>query len=118
MHNEEGKLFDLVFHKLLALGVVIVTAAALVWMVWATVRAAAITREASPPKTPADAGSLRPGAPDEGMALASARPHAAVELLVRPLTSLADRAADRLDRVPHMLAHAARDAAFFVGGPS
>ena len=118
MHNDEGKLFDLVFHKLLALGVAVVAAAALVWMVWATVRAAAITREASPPKAPADAGSSVPGAPDEAIALAGGEPHAMIELFVGPLTSLAARAAERLERAPRALARAAVDAAFFGGGPS
>jgi hypothetical protein len=118
MHNEEGKLFDLVFHRLLALGVALVTAAALVWMVWATVRAASITREAPMPRAPADGGSLAPRAPDKATALAGDAPNPMIRLVVGPLTALADRAAGRLDRVPRALARVATDFAFFVGGPS
>jgi len=127
MHNEEGTLFDLVFHKLLALGVVLIAVAALVWIIWATVRAGAITRDASQPEAPADAGSSMLGGPGEAMPLANSRaaahagggtPHAMVKLLIRPLALLAARAADRLDRLPQALARAAADAAFFAGGPS
>jgi len=48
MHNEEGRLFEAVFYKLLSLGVVIIALATLVWLVWAVVRTCEITDDARP----------------------------------------------------------------------
>ena len=109
MHNEEGKLFDAVFHKLLSLGVALIAAAAVVWFIWATARTCAITREASPPEMPADANSMLRQAPGE-----TASADAMIKLFLRPMA----RAAGRVDRLPRSLAETTADAVFFAAGPS
>lgn len=124
MHNEEGKLFDAVFHKLLALGVAIVALAALVWFIWAIARTSAITNDASQPAAPA--GSSMRQAPVDAPPLANTRrnaraevapPDTMIELFFRPVASLVAGIRARLERLPPELARPARDAAFFVGGP-
>jgi len=109
MHNEEGKLFDAVFYKLLSLGVALIAAAAIVWFIWATARMGAITRDASPPETPADANSMSQQAPGE-----TPSADAMIKLFLCPMA----RAAGRLERLPHGLAETTADAVFFAGGPS
>jgi hypothetical protein len=127
MHNDEGKLFDAVFHKLLGLGVAIVALAAVVWFVWAIARTSAITHEASQPEAPAEAGSSMRQAPAEPAALGSTRAtvpgkvapaDTMIELFIRPVVSLAARVCGHLDRLPPALSRTAGDAAFFIGGPS
>jgi hypothetical protein len=127
MHNEEGKLFDAVFHKLLGLGVAIIALAALVWFIWAIARTSAITNDASQPAAPAGGGSSMHQSPADVPPLANAR-HAArarvappdrmIELFFRPVASLVAGVHAWLDRLPPALAHPARNAAFFAGGPS
>ena len=139
MHNEEGKLFDAVFHKLLALGVAIIAAAAVVWFIWAIVRTSAITHDASQPQAPAGAGSSMREAPDEARSLANARvtardvrvtvpaeaavpahvgdPDKMIELFIRPMALLAARVNGQLDQLPRALARTTTDTAFFIGGP-
>lgn len=122
MHdNDEGKLFDAVFHKLLALGVTVIAVAALVWMVWAVARMSAITSEGSETNAPAGAGSSKWDGPGGAGPLAHARvraPGGEVGLFIRPAAWMAARVTERLDRFPSALADAAADAAFFAGGPS
>jgi len=110
MHNEEGKLFDTVFHKLLSLGVAFIAVAAVVWFVWAIARMSAITRDAPQPEAPAEAVHETPG----GTASADAM----IELIMHPMASFAARTTERLDRFPHALVGATADAFFFAGGPS
>lgn len=129
VHNQEGKLFDAVFHKLLALGVVVISAAALVWLVWAVVRACEITDEASQPATgssmhraPAQKPPLTQGRAANSDAATPAAQLAAsgrlIKLCFGPAALIAARIDRCFDRLPRAVAVAAEDAAFFRGGPS
>jgi len=130
MHNEEGKLFEAVFHKLLALGVVIIAVAAVVWIIWAIARTSEITNEAAmPPEPAADGSSLLQAPPDEtplanvrptmpgqdGRATGVGNPDRMIALTLRPVALLVSRVNSRL---PSIVEKAAADAAFFVDGPS
>lgn len=131
MHNEEGKLFEAVFHKLLALGVIVVSVAAVVWIVWAIARASQISNDAAtPPEPPAVDDSAMLRAPIDEAPLANVRPtipgqgdrstgvgspDRMIALTVRPVAVLVNRVHGRL---PAIVQKAAADAAFFGGGPS
>jgi hypothetical protein len=125
MHNDEGTLFNAVFYKLLTLGVVIVSVAAAVWIVWAIVRMSAITNEAAGSETGRGADtSLVPAAGHERLladahAAGPARsgtgePDRIIALLLGPVARGLVALDEHLDRVPGLVA----DAAFFSGGPS
>jgi hypothetical protein len=128
MHNEEGKLFDAVFHKLLTLGVVVVSVAALVWLAWAVVRMGQITHDASPPEAVGNTEQSTGHTPEHGAMLAGTRraappleigiPDEMIDVLFRPIASLAGAIDRRVSRFPSALARAAEDAAFFRDGPS
>ena len=130
MHNDEGKLFEAVFHKLLALGIAVVALAAVVWIIWAIVRTSAITNEGSQSREPRADGSSMQQAPRYEALLASVRAtaprqssqpakvgsaDAMVALTLRPVAALVSRVNSRL---PSLVGKVAADAAFFVGGPS
>jgi hypothetical protein len=130
MHNEEGKLFEAVFYKLLGLGVAIVAIAAVVWIVWAIARTSAITNEAAPSPEPTVEGATLGPAPVDEAPLANVRStmpfHAGraaqvgsadrmVALTLRPVAAVVSHMNGRL---PSIVEKAAADAAFFGGGPS
>jgi len=126
MHNDEGKLFDAVFNKLLALGIVIASVAVVVWIVWAIVRTSAITNEVSQQKADCGAemlpGYARAGAPllanirsaKTGVSAERGDPGPIIELLLGPVTRGLAVLDKRLDTLPGLVA----DAAFFSVGPS
>jgi hypothetical protein len=133
MHNEEGQLLEKVFHRLLSLGVVIVSLAVLVWLVWAVVRTCQITNDAAQPGTSTETGSLMQETPGQKPPLANVRapgseaaepaaqpgnPGKLVKLCFRPVASLAGRIDGGLDRLPRAVASAAENTAFFADGPS
>ena len=125
MHNDEGRLFDAVFHRLLTLGVVIATVAMLVWIVWAIVRVSAITNETTKPEAGraaetslgpaatharllADLRAVRQSRPEPG------EPDRVIELLLVPVARGLAALDEHLDLLPGLVA----DASFFSGGPS
>ena len=123
MHNEEGKLFDAVFHKLLALGMAVIALALVVWLVWTIARTSAITHDASQSEAAHGASSaLPPPAPVPPAPLASVRagpasvhapPGAMIRMLIRPMAS----ATAWLERLSRALTFTVADAVFFAGGP-
>jgi hypothetical protein len=125
MHNDEGKLFEAVFHKLLTLGIVVVSVAVVVWIVWAIVRMSAITDEATGPASPRGAETLLDPAPAGAPLLANVRsvrqartepgePDRIIELLLVPVARGLAALDEHLDRLPGLLG----DAGFFCAGPS
>ena len=132
MHNKEGRLFEAVFHTLLSLGVVIISLAVLVWLVWAVVRTCEITNDAAQPGASTGTGSSMQDNPAQKPPLAHVRatnseaaaPSAQlagssrlIKLCFGPVASVAGRIDRCFDRLPRALAGATQEAAFFHGGP-
>ncbi len=124
MHNEEGQLLEKVFHRLLSVGVMIISLAVLVWFVWAIVRTCEITDDASQPRAPAGTSSSMQHTPAQKPPLAHVRitgpegnPGKLIKLCFRPVASFATRIDRCLDRLPGAVAVATEDAAFFTDGP-
>ncbi|MBN1919120.1 MAG: hypothetical protein JW889_14540 [Verrucomicrobia bacterium] len=120
MHNKEGALFGAVFYKLLSLGIVVISVALVVWIIWAIVRTSAITTEAAEPKADGSAEVSPPPASAGDPPLANVRlvgpgkPDRIIEVLLVPVA----RSLAALDEHLGRLSGLAADAGFFCGGPS